>query len=161
MSVLIDHAVGTPATRTEGPDKLAGRARYAFEYPVERPAYAWIVQASAPRGRVVDIDSSDALALDGVLALLWHANAPHLGDADDPELAVLQSDRVAYAGQIVAIVVAEDLETAQQAAGLVRVDLDVEEHHSVLRADDPDLYEPEKVNPNFPTDTDDGDVDAA
>ena len=31
----------------------------------------------------------------------------------------------------------------------------------MLRADDPDLYRPDKVNPNFPTDTEDGDVDAA
>jgi xanthine dehydrogenase YagR molybdenum-binding subunit len=161
VSVVVERAVGTAMPRTEGPDKLTGRARYAYEYALEHTAYAWLVQAPAQRGRVVRVDASDALALHGVLEVLWHGNAPHLGDVDDAELAILQSDRVAYAGQIVAIVVAEAFEGARDAAELVRVEMDVEEHHTVLRDDDPRLYKPEKVNPNFPTDTDDGDVDAA
>jgi xanthine dehydrogenase YagR molybdenum-binding subunit len=161
MSVVAERAIGTELPRVEGPDKLAGRARYAYEYPLARAAYAWLVQAPAPRGRVVHVDASDALTHDGMLAVLWHANAPRLAEIDDAELAILQSDRVAYAGQIVGIVVAETFEAARDAAAVVHVQMDVEEHHSVLRADDPNLYRPEKVNPNFPTDTDAGDVDAA
>ena len=161
MSLVVEPAIGAGASRVEGPEKLAGHARYAYEYPLDGTAYAWLVQSSVPRGRVVQVDASDALAHTGVLEVLWHANAPRLGDADDAELAVLQSDRVAYAGQIVALVVAETFEAARHAAGLVRVEYDVEEHHVVLRVDDPELYAPEKVNPNFPTDTHQGDVDAA
>jgi xanthine dehydrogenase YagR molybdenum-binding subunit len=161
MSVVAERAVGDAMPRTEGPDKLTGRARYAYEYPLEHTAYAWLVQAPAPRGRVVHVDASDALGQTGVLTVLWHANAPRLGDIDDAELAVLQSDRVAYAGQIVASVVAETYEGARDAAELVRIEIEVDAHHTVLRDDDPRLYAPSKVNPNFPTDTNDGDVDAA
>ena len=93
------------------------------------------------------------------MAVLHHGNAPQLPAAG--ELAVLQSADVAYRGQIVAAVVADELETAQQAAGLVRVGYHALEHDVVLRADHPGLYAPEKVNPNFPTDTAEGDVEAA
>ncbi len=161
MSLVTGSAVGTDATRVEGPEKLAGHARYAYEYLLDRTAYAWLVQAPVPRGRVTAVEVDDARAHDGVLEVLWHANAPRLAEGDDAELAVLQSDRIAYAGQIVAIVVAETLEAARYAAGLVRVDHEREEHHSVLRGDDPGLYAPDHVNPNYPTDTNAGDVDAA
>ena len=57
--------------------------------------------------------------------------------------------------------VADELETAQQAAGLVRVGYHALEHDVILRADHPGLYAPERVNPNFPTDTAEGDVEAA
>jgi xanthine dehydrogenase YagR molybdenum-binding subunit len=94
-----------------------------------------------------------------VLAVLHHGNAPRVPASG--ELAVLQSADVAYRGQIVAAVVADDLETAQHAAALVRVGYHQLEHDVVLRADHPGLYTPEKVNPSFPTDTAEGDVDAA
>ena len=66
-----------------------------------------------------------------------------------------------YRGQIVAIAVAETLEAAREAADLVRVEYDAEAHDVALRADHPKLYTPEKVNPNFPSETVEGDVDAA
>jgi xanthine dehydrogenase YagR molybdenum-binding subunit len=74
---------------------------------------------------------------------------------------VLQSRAIAYRGQIVAAVIADGLETARHAAGLVRVNYDVEEHDVELRRDHPRLYKPDKVNPNFETDTDEGDVEQA
>ena len=48
--------------------------------------------------------------------MLSHENAPRLAPLDDAELAVFQSDAVAYHGQFVAVVVAETLEIARQAA---------------------------------------------
>ena len=96
----------------------------------------------------------------GVLAVLWHENAPALTAAEG-ELAVLQSPAVSYRGQIVAAVIADSLETARQAAHLVRADYDVAEHDVELRPDHPGLYKPDKVNPNFATDTEEGDVEQA
>ena len=93
--------------------------------------------------------------------MIWAENAPALGDAGDAELALFQSRAVAYRGQIVAAVVAESLETAREAAGLVRVDYDERPHDVILRADHPELYTPEKVNPAFPIETGQGDPDAA
>ena len=74
---------------------------------------------------------------------------------------MLQTRTVAYRGQIVATVVADSFEAARDAARLVRVDLDAEQHDVVLREDDPKLYAPDKVNPTYETDTQQGDPDAA
>ena len=74
---------------------------------------------------------------------------------------MFQSRRVAYRGQIAAAVVATSLEAAQDAATLVRIEYGEEPHRAELRADDPGLYRPAKINPDHPPDTEQGDVDAA
>ena len=153
--------LGAVLTRVEGREKVTGQARYAYEQPVEGTAYAWIVQATIAKGQMSAVDAARALELPGVLAVLSHENAPDLGEVEDGELAVLQSPRVAYRGQIVAVAIAESLEVAREAAGLVGVEYDAQPHDVQLREGHPKLYRPEKVNPNFPTDSDEGDVDAA
>ncbi|GAA3430306.1 xanthine dehydrogenase family protein molybdopterin-binding subunit [Streptosporangium nondiastaticum] len=74
---------------------------------------------------------------------------------------MLQSDRVAYRGQYVAVVVAETLQCAQEAARLLRIDYDAEPHDVELRADHPEMYRPDRVNAGYPADTELGDPDAA
>jgi xanthine dehydrogenase YagR molybdenum-binding subunit len=74
---------------------------------------------------------------------------------------VLQGDTVLYRGQIVALVVATGLELARAAADALRVEYAEEPHQSTWTTDSAGLYTPEKVNPNFPSETDTGDVDAA
>jgi xanthine dehydrogenase YagR molybdenum-binding subunit len=154
-------AVRTAATRREAPDKVTGRARYSFEHPFDDIAYVWPVTATVAKGSVRAVDAADALALPGVLAVVWAGNAPHLDPVDDPELELFQWRDVAYRGQFVAAVVATTLEAARHGAELVRCEYDVEAHDVTLRADHPDMYAPEHVNPNYPTDTAVGDFDAA
>ena len=159
MSVLT-RSIGAPVDRIEGRDKVAGEATYAFDYAQENVAYGAIVQSTIAKGTVRAVDAAAALALPGVLAVLSHENAPALPSAEG-ELAVLQSPEVSYRGQIVAAVIADSLETARHAGQLVRVDYDAAEHDVELRPDHPGLYKPDKVNPNFPTDTEAGDVEQA
>ncbi|MFN2629200.1 MAG: xanthine dehydrogenase family protein molybdopterin-binding subunit [Gaiellaceae bacterium] len=159
MSVLT-RLIGAPVDRIEGRAKVAGEATYAFEYHQEHVAYAVIVQSAIAKGTVRAVDPAAALALPGVVAVLSHENAPALASAEG-ELAVLQSTEISYRGQIVAAVIADSLETAQQAGQLVQVGYCVAEHDVDLRADHPGLYKPDKVNPNFPTDTEAGDVEQA
>ena len=161
MTTATRRAVGGNLARIEGPEKVIGAATYAFEYPHDEAAYLWLVQSPVAKGRIRAVRAAAALAEPGVLAVFTHENAPRLEKSDDPELAVLQSDRVAYHGQIVAIVAAESIEAAREAARLVSVEVDEEAHDTELRVDHPGLYAPEKVNPAFPTDTAQGDVDAA
>jgi xanthine dehydrogenase YagR molybdenum-binding subunit len=153
-------SIGASLDRVEGREKVAGEAVYAYEHSPEGVVYAAIVQSTVAKGRMLSVDASAALALTGVLGVLSHENVPRL-EEQEGELAVLQSDRVAYRGQIVAAVVAETLETARHAERLVRVEYEQEEHDVELRADHPRLYKPDKVNPTYDTDTDVGDVDAA
>ncbi len=158
---LITRAIGAPLNRIDGVQKVTGAAKYAYEYPVEGVTYVFPVQSTIARGRVVSIDASAARALPGVIAVLWHENAPRLAPLDDAELAVFQSDAVAYRGQFVAAVVAETSEVARQAADLIAVRYEEQPHDVELRADRADLYKPEKVGPFYGTDTVSGDVEAA
>ncbi|MFD0688247.1 xanthine dehydrogenase family protein molybdopterin-binding subunit [Actinomadura fibrosa] len=151
----------TVLDRVEGREKVTGTARYAFEYPVDGVAYAAAVQADVARGEVTAVDVLSARELPGVLAVLSCVDAPRLEPVPDGELALFQSARVSYRGQFVAAVAAETLETAREAARLVRVEYAPESADVVLRADHPGLYKPEKVNPAFPTDTEQGDPEGA
>jgi xanthine dehydrogenase YagR molybdenum-binding subunit len=153
-------AVGAPLSRLEGREKVTGQARYATEQPIEGVAHVAIVQSPVARGRVAAIDDRAALALPGVLAVVWHANAPRLAEVDDHELALFQDDRVVYLGQMVAAVVAETPEIAHDAAERLDVRIEPEPHDTRLRADHPGLYAPETVNAGFATDSVIGDVDA-
>jgi xanthine dehydrogenase YagR molybdenum-binding subunit len=138
---------------------------------VEDVTYVFPVQSTIARGRVGSIEASTALALPGVITVLWHENAPRLASLDNvlpfglpsisQYLAILQSEEVAYRGQVVAAVVAETLEMARQAAGLVAVHYKEQPHDVELRADRRDLYTPGKLNAGYETDTAQGDVEAA
>ena len=154
-------SIGVPMDRIDGPAKVTGTAPYAFEHPLERPAYLYPVQATIVRGRVVAVDTTAATALDGVLVVLTHLNAPRLASDEDRELWVLQSDEVGFRGQFVGAVVAESPEIARQAAGLVRVDYDQHRHDALLSAGRADLYRPESIFDVYETDTASGDVEAA
>jgi xanthine dehydrogenase YagR molybdenum-binding subunit len=147
--------VGAPVDRVDGPLKVTGAARYAYEHPVQEVAYAVGVQSTIAKGRIAAVDVTAARALDGVIGVLWHENAPRL-QTDDAELQVLQSDAVAFRGQFVAVVVAEIPETARHAATLIEVRYEEERHDVVLRADRSDLDRP----PGDDADSDDGDVEA-
>ena len=147
--------------RVDGPDKVTGRARYAFEYPVEGAAYAWAVPSVIARGTIRSVDAARALAVPGVLAVITPDNAPRLPGTDDPELALFQSRAVAYRGQFVAAAVAETLEVAREAAGRVVIDYEQAAHDVTLTEDHPRLYKPDFVNPRYETDTAAGDFDGA
>ncbi|RRQ29906.1 xanthine dehydrogenase family protein molybdopterin-binding subunit [Rhodococcus sp. Eu-32] len=150
-------AIGQPLARTESIAKVTGAARYAVDQPVDAAtAYCAIVPATIPTGRVVDVRADEAVTL------LWHRNAEKLGEIEDGELAVLQSDRVSYRGQVVAIVVADSLEAAWDAAERVQVTYaDEQTPDNGLSAEHPSLFAPESVNAGFPTDVTEGDPDAA
>ena len=152
-------AIGASLDRRDGPEKVTGTARYAYEHRFDNPLYLFPVQSDVARGRVTRIDASAALALPGVVAVLTHENAPRLADTSDREFAVLQDGEVAFRGQYVAAAVAETLETARYAASQVRVSYDEKPHDVELRADRDDLYAPEQVNPHYPTDTEEGNFD--
>ncbi len=154
-------AVGTDLVRRDAPLKVRGVATYAYETPVDHAAFVYPVQATVARGRVTEMDTTVAEAIDGVLTVLTPFSAERLASTENAELAVLQTDEVAFRGQIIGLVVAETSEAAREAADLVAVTYETQRHDVTLAGDRDGLYAPEKVNPAFPTDTAEGDVDAA
>src|SRR5437588_8637150 len=162
------HAIGLPLDRLDGPERVRGVATYAYEWPVDNPAYVFPLQAEIAVGRISGVDASAAAAESGVLAVLTHENAPRLHvmgrsgsgltSTDDADLAILQSDAVAFRGQFVGAVIAETAEIVRHAAGLVRLDYQARAHDVELRSDRDDLYTPGEMNAGFDTDSIRGDV---
>jgi len=112
-------AIGASLDRVEGREKVTGAAKYAYEHDLGEVAYAAIVQATIAKGEIRSVDPAAALAVPGVLAVLWYGNAPRLQRVDDGELALFQSNRVAYRGQIIAAVVAAAAFSAANATMLM------------------------------------------
>jgi xanthine dehydrogenase YagR molybdenum-binding subunit len=160
MTVLKQREIGADRERRDGPAKVTGTAPYAAEHPFADAAYAHPVQAAVARGTITVIHTRAAAAVPGVITILTHENAERLASDEDQEFWVLQSPEVHFRGQFAAVVVAATAETAREAAELVEISYDEHDHDVVLRADHPELYAPEKVNPAFATDTEDGDVEA-
>ena len=162
MAELIEpREMARDRARLDGAAKVTGTALYAYDQPVSEPAYLYPLHATIARGRVTGLDTAAAEATDGVLAVLTHDNAARLADTSDTELAVLQSDQVAFRGQLIGGVIATTPEIARHAAGLVRVDYSEQSHDVLLRPGHPALYTPDSVNPAFAADSRDGDVEAA
>ncbi|MDI5974864.1 xanthine dehydrogenase family protein molybdopterin-binding subunit [Amycolatopsis magusensis] len=128
-------AIGQSLPRRDGRVKVTGTATYAYETPVDRPAYCHPVQADIARGRVTWLNTAEAEKLPGVLAVLTEANAERLASTEDAELAVLQSAEVAFRGQLIGAVLAETAEVAREAADLVEVTYVEQEHETELTAD--------------------------
>ncbi len=129
--------LGASLDRVDGHVKTTGAARYSAEYAYPGLAHAALVHATVTRARILRIDSTGALALPGVLAVVTHENAPRMRPAPKPTLLnlatlaagtsvnYLNTDEVHWNGQPVAVVVADTLDVALEAARLVRVDYDV------------------------------------
>ena len=98
--------IGSPVKRLDGPDKVAGRAKYTFD--INRPGmiYGKILRSPHAHARVVSIDLSEAQKAPGVkAALAWK----------EP------GSQVMFQGDEVAAVAADTEERAIDAARLIRV----------------------------------------
>jgi xanthine dehydrogenase YagR molybdenum-binding subunit len=161
MKMLETRAIGAALERMDGKIKVMGTAPYAFEQRVDRPAYLYPVQSTIARGRIHAIDTSAAGRVEGVIAVITHWTAPRLASDTSKELWVLQSNEVHFRGQFIAAIVAETLEGARYAADLLRVEYEVVPHDVAFHTGRDDLYAPKSVNAGYPTDTDQGDAEAA
>ena len=126
--------VGTSLPRQDGPDKITGRARYAGDQVLPGMLYARLVLSPYAHARILNIDTSPALALPGVVAVF---TAETLGMAQTDMLSRTQSPlalhEVVWCGHPVAIVVGETEACAED--GAAAVDIDYEPLSSII---DPD-----------------------
>jgi CO/xanthine dehydrogenase Mo-binding subunit len=114
--------IGLPLPRHDALAKVTGDARYPGDLLDAGTLRLKVVYAGRPHARIVRIDSSAALATPGVVAVLTADDVPYnafgLIDHDQP---VLCTDRVRFAGDKVAVVVAETNDAAEAAARLIVV----------------------------------------
>src|SRR5881227_288945 len=164
--------MGPARNRVDGRLKVTGAAKYAVEFEVPNCAHGWTVESNIAKGKITAVDTKAAQAVPGVLAVLTHLNMPKFENPPkkeergggsgirNEERFPLSDDGVHYAGQYVALVVAETIEQARHAASLVKVSYAPEEplltmEAAVKKADKPSKNRDEKVQIKK------GDVEAA
>src|SRR5687767_4341629 len=133
--------IGKEINRVDGVAKVTGKAKYAAEFRAPNLAYGFIVLGTVAKGTIKSIDTREAEAASGVIRIFTHLNAPKLGpkasheqappraqEEQDKSFRALQSDRIYFNMQPVALVVAETYEQARYAARLVKVSYNAEKH---------------------------------
>lgn len=134
--------IGKEMSRVDGVAKVTGRAKYAAEFRVPNLAYGFIVLGTVAKGTISAIDTREAERAPGVVRVFTHLNVPKLGpktvteDAPprgaqnerDKSFRALQSERIYFNAQPVALVVAETYEQARYASRLVKVSYNAEKH---------------------------------
>ena len=157
--------IGQPLTRRDGILKVTGAARYAADNHPPGMLYAVLAVSSIARGRVAFLDVAAAKAHLGVVEVMTPANKPAL--AQDPDeksnpfmfrLDLLQSDRVRYANQPIAVVIAETLEAATEGAALLSPRYDTDPARVGLDANE--SFVPAAVGPGHPSAVHRGDIEA-
>jgi len=116
-------AIGVSIPRRDSESKVRGRTRYAADFPIPGLLHARLVLSHEAHARIARIDASAALKLPGVVAVLRAADlpiSPGAGRAYEP----LAREEVVWAGQPLALVVAESEAAAEDGAELVAVELE-------------------------------------
>jgi xanthine dehydrogenase YagR molybdenum-binding subunit len=130
--------LGQPIDRLDGIEKVTGEARFAAEYAIEGLVHGAIACSTIAKGVITRIDTTAAEQAPGVIKVITHLNAPAMkvpgplstgGEpaAGSTTVKILNTDRISWNGQPIAVVVADTEERAEYAASLVEVTYSVEE----------------------------------
>jgi CO/xanthine dehydrogenase Mo-binding subunit len=117
-------AIGLSAARSDGEAKVRGTADYGVDVVLPGMVHAGLWRSPLPAGRVVAIDSAEAFAVEGVIAVvaaLDVPNAPTGGALNDQPL--FGWDHLRYVGEPIAAVVAETPEVVSRALRKLQVEL--------------------------------------
>lgn len=118
----VHSSVGQRLKRLDAPQKLTGTERFTGDLRFPGQLYARPVGSPYAHARVTSIDASQAMTLPGVVAVLTAADLPIERPAGGgPVKSPLADEEVLYAGQFVAIVLAESDAAATDGANLVDV----------------------------------------
>ncbi|MCH8228743.1 MAG: xanthine dehydrogenase family protein molybdopterin-binding subunit [Chloroflexi bacterium] len=128
--------VGTNPIRHDGLDKVTGRAIYGGDVRVPGLIWGDVIRSPHAHARIKSIDTSAAEAMDGVYAVLTHADFPVVDEREieagedvvnlkRDQSNIMADDKVHYKGHVVAAVAAVDRNTAQEAASKIRVEYEV------------------------------------
>ena len=134
---MVKFGIGQPVRRVEDSRLLTGAGRYTDDISLPRQAYAYFLRSPHAHARIKKLDSGPAKTMPGVLGVFTGADLKAAGIGDLPCLApitsrdgsemripprpAIASQTVHFAGDTVALVVAETLATARDAAERIEV----------------------------------------
>jgi len=153
--------VGTSPDRPDGLDKVTGRAKFGADAYASGMLHGAIVRSPHAHARIISIDTSKAEAMDGVKAIVTHADFADDLTGENWNILenVMASDTALYDGHAVAAVAATSMLVARDAAKLVEVTYEVLPHVTdvdeamaegapVIRDGTADSSVPEGLHPN-------------
>ncbi len=112
--------VGQSVPRVDGPIKATGQAQYSADLVLPRLLYARALRSPHAHARILNVDVSRALRAPGVKAVLTQADAGGAVLGNNHRL--LPGDRTLYIGEELAAVAATDLDAAEEALALIKVE---------------------------------------
>ena len=132
-----DGGIGASTKRREDVRFLTGKGRYTDDINIRGQAYAWFIRSDVAHGKINSIDSSAAEAMPGVVRVFTAADFAGVGGIpcgwqvtdrfgkvmQEPKHPVLADGKVRHVGDPIAVVVAETLEQARDAAEAVEIDI--------------------------------------
>jgi aerobic carbon-monoxide dehydrogenase large subunit len=146
------------APRVEDDVLVRGQGRYTADVPMLNQAYAYFVRSPHAFARIVSVDVAAATAAPGIVGILTAEDVKSVGSVSQhpplpgrggkafivPHRPVLAGERVMHIGEPVAMVVADTVAAAQDAAELVAVEYEeltpVIDARAALEADAPQLW---------------------
>jgi xanthine dehydrogenase YagR molybdenum-binding subunit len=145
--------IGSAISRVDGIAKVTGSAKYAAEYNVPDLLHGVTVVSAIAKGRIVALNETAARAVPGVIDILSHLNRPKhawLNRSWKDELKIpgepfkaFHDDRIMFAAQPIALVVAQTFEAARFAASLVAIEYESEPHNIDFDASMAEKFYPE------------------
>jgi CO/xanthine dehydrogenase Mo-binding subunit len=153
--------VGKPLRRVDALGKATGSTVYAGDFSMRNMLHAKVFRSAQPSALIRRLDISKAQALDGVVCVLTADDLPGGKLVTDmpgqtgqerrkrSDAPVLATGRVRFAGEPIALVAAETLQTAEQALGLIEIEYEpLPGVFDPLEAKEPGapvVYEPDNV----------------
>jgi 4-hydroxybenzoyl-CoA reductase alpha subunit len=123
-----DSLIGKSLPRVDARAKVTGTARYTDDFTLPGMIHGRLLRSPLAHARIVSIDTSRAKAIPGVAAVITGADLPkvrygnwRLMPSTQDEMA-LATSKVRYMGDEVAAVAAVDLDTADEALSLIKVE---------------------------------------
>jgi CO/xanthine dehydrogenase Mo-binding subunit len=118
----VTEIIGTARPRIDAPEKVTGATRYAADGAIHGLLHARLVLSTEAHALIDGIESEAALAVPGVVAVLTASDLPTATTGLDRTAEPLVREEVVFAGQPVAVVVAESEAAAEDGAELVLVE---------------------------------------
>ena len=120
--------VGSNAFRIDVREKVLGYGEYVDDVEMEDMLHVSAVRSKYPRARILDIDFSEALAMDGVVAVYTAEDVPnnkvgHL--QQDWDVMIPKGEITRFVGDAICLVVAESEDILKKAKALVKVEYEV------------------------------------
>ncbi|MDA7947948.1 MAG: xanthine dehydrogenase family protein molybdopterin-binding subunit [Hyphomicrobiaceae bacterium] len=173
------YGIGQPVRRKEDARFITGAGTYIDDVAAENMAHAFVLRSPFAHAKILNIDTSEAENMPGVLGIITGQDWAAEGFATMPTKAAISKkidgsplnqpprhcfaiDRARYIGEPVAVVIAETREQAQDAAELVEVDYEdlpaVIDARKALAEDTPRIWD--NIEGNVCLDFELGDKDA-